>query len=457
MSETLQQVFETKKEQALRDYFKFLSFQSVSTDPSYKPQVLACADWLAEQIKKLDFQVEKWETEGYPVIFASSMQAGPDQPTLLIYNHYDVQPVDPEGEWRTPPFQPTIRNGEVYARGAQDNKGQCFYVLLALQALLEKYKTFPINIKWCIEGEEECGSASLSHLLKDPKRRAQLKSDYLAIVDMGLPDKNTPAVTLGVRGIVTMEVRVQGSKGDLHSGTYGGVVYNPLHALVEILAQLRTPEGKVAVPGFYNDVEPLTPADKGRLALEFDAEEFERVFKALPLGGEKNYSPLERASVRPTLEINGIAGGYGGPGFKTVLPAKALAKVSCRLVPHQDPDKIGQLVKEHILKIAPPGVQVEVEIYPGVGKACRANPSSKVVEAFSKSYEELFQKPCKNIFSGGSIPVATALAEACGGELILLGFGLGDDQIHAPDEHFGIDRLQKGFAVIFRAIELLKK
>ncbi len=455
--ETLQDYYTKRKQQALQDYFKFLSFESVSTDPKYKSQVLACADWLADYLKQIGFDIELWPTSGHPVIFGSNLKAGRDKPTLLIYNHYDVQPVDPLNEWTTPPFQPAIRDGEVYARGAEDNKGQCFYVTQALKALVERYKTLPINIKLCIEGEEECGSTGLSGILKDKKRQEQLKADYLAIVDMGLQHPQTPALTLGVRGLVTMEVQVQGSKGDLHSGSHGGIVYNPLHALVEMLSKLRDDQGKVTIPGFYDDVKPLDAMHRSKISLSFDPQKYEEMFGAKPLGGEKEFTPLDRAWNRPTLEINGISGGYGGPGFKTVIPAKAIAKISCRLVPNQDPQKIGKLVADYLKQLAPKGVAVEVEIYPGRGKAIRANPSSAVVTAFAKAYEELFQKPCEYIFEGGSIPVVTELAEASQSEVLLLGFGLPDDQIHAPNEHFGVDRLEKGFYVMYRAIELLAK
>lgn len=452
--ESLKQFYEKNKQEALKDYFTFLSFESVSTDPKYKPQVQACANWLADYIQKIGFHVELWPTLGNPVLFASHLQAGPSKPTLLIYNHYDVQPIDPINEWTTPPFQPTIREGEVYARGTADNKGQCFYVLQALKALMQKNQKLPINIKLCIEGEEESGSQGLASLLKDRRRQEQLKADYLAIVDMGLKDKDIPAVTLGVRGLVTMEVRVQGSKTDLHSGSHGGIVYNPLHALVEILSKLRDANGKVAVRGFYDDVQEMEPKDKALIALNLDEAKYESMFGVKPVGGEKAYSPLERAWTRPTLEINGITGGYGGAGFKTVIPAKAIAKVSCRLVPNQEPMKIGTKVAEYIKKLAPDGVNVEVEIFGG-GNAIRAKPSSKVVKAFAKAYEELLNKPCEYIFDGGSIPIVTQLADASHSEVILLGFGLPDDQIHAPNEHFGIDRLEKGFLVMSRAIELL--
>ena len=440
---------------SLKDFSTFLSFKSISTDPKYKDGVIACSEWLADEIKKSGFTVELWHESGNPVIFAENLRAGPDKPTLLIYNHYDVQPVDPESEWDTPPFQATERNGQIYARGAEDNKGQCFYVLQAMKTLAQQSQTLPINVKWVIEGEEECGSMGLASILEKGERNKKLKADHLAIVDMGFYDPKAPAVTLGVRGIVTMEVRLQGSNGDLHSGSHGGIVYNPLHALVEMLNKLRDQDGRVLIPGFYDDVRELSPEEKSQIALDFDQKIYEKTFDAKPSGGEKNYTPFERAWLRPTLEINGISGGYGGLGFKTVLPAKALAKISCRLVPNQDPEKMGRLVADHIKKLAPPGIKVEVEIYQGKGKACRANPDSKVVRAFAQAYEELFHKPCKKIFDGGSIPIATSLAEASQSEVILMGFGLPTDQIHAPNEHFGIDRLAKGCFVMIRTMEIL--
>ena len=453
----LHEYYQKTKEASLKDFFKFLKFQSISTDPAFKEDVKACADWLCDYISKIGFKVEQWPTSGHPVIFASNMDAGPSKPTLLIYNHYDVQPVDPVELWETPPFEPTEKNGEIYARGAQDNKGQCFYVLQALKAFYEVEGKFPVNIKLCIEGEEESGSTGLSQILKNPERHKQLKSDYLAIVDMGIPDIDSPAVTLGVRGIVTMEVRAQGSKGDLHSGSHGGIVYNPLHALVEILSKLRDSEGRITIPGFYDGVHEMTPSEKGQIAFDLDENQYQSTFGATPAGGEKKYPAIERAWNRPTLEINGISGGYGGAGFKTVIPAKALAKVSCRLVPNQDPHKIGKLVSNYIQSLSPKGIKIEVEIYPGGGKAVRANPNSVVVQTFKKAYEKLYQKPCKCIFDGGSIPIVTELAEASKAEVILLGFGLPDDQIHAPNEHFGINRLEKGFLVMTSALEELAK
>jgi len=440
----------------IEDFMTFLRFKSVSTDPAYQKELLKCCRWLQDKIESLGFHVERWEGDGHPALFASYLRAGEDKPTLLIYNHYDVQPVDPEEEWSTPPFEPEVREREVYARGAQDNKGQCYYVYLALKTLLERDKKLPINIKWIIEGEEECGSGSLFQMLKDPEKRAKLKADYLVIVDMGMHAPDRPAITLGVRGISTLEVRFQGSKGDLHSGSHGGITYNPLHALVEVLASLRNKEGRIQVPGFYDDVEEISAEDKQLLSFEFDHDGYRKMFEAEATGGEKGVPPAERGTIRPTLEINGIAGGYAGAGFKTVLPAKAVAKISCRLVPKQDPDKIAQQVGAFIKKHAPAGIKVEVEEL-SHSPACRANPHSAAVKAFSQAYQELFKKPCESIFSGGTIPIASALKEASQAEILLMGFGLPDDQIHAPNEHFGLDRLEKGVFVMTRALEILGK
>ncbi len=449
----LQTLYKQREKEALRDYFKFLSFQSVSSEQAYRPQTLACMEWLADYLRQMGLDVQIWPTSGHPVIFASYLQAGPDKPTLLIYNHYDVQPVDPIQLWNSPPFEPTIKKGQVYARGAQDNKGQCFYTIQALKIMLERDKSLPINIKLCIEGEEECGSAGLSGIL--PAKQKELSADYLAIVDVGTPGPSIPAVTLGVRGLVAMDVEVQGSNTDLHSGSHGGVVYNPIHALAEILAALRDPSGKIAVPGFYDDVAPISERERSQFALHFDSEEYQKTFETKATGGEKNLSPLERLWLRPTIEINGLIGGYTGAGFKTVIPAVASAKISCRLVPNQDPKKIGKLVSEFLKKRAPDGVSVRVQIHPGGGPALRANPSSKIVKAFAQAYSEVFQAPCQYTLCGASIPIVAELAAASRSEIVLVGLGLVDDQIHAPNERFGLDRLEKGFLIISRTIEIL--
>lgn len=452
--ENLKGLYEKSKDQALADFLTFLKLESVSSEATHTPQTQACCQWVINYLKKIGFNVELWPTTGHPTIFASYDKAGPNQPILLIYNHYDVQPADPLDLWESPPFTPTIRNGQIYARGAQDNKGQCFYVLLALKSLIERDGTLPINVKLCIEGEEECGSTGLSGILQD--RKKELKADYLAIVDLGMQDAKTPAVTLGIRGILSMDVIVEGTKRDLHSGSHGGLAYNPNKALVQVLNKMYDKEGKVAIPGFYDDVIAVSDKDKANLTLSFDPEKYEAEYGAKPTGGEKAFSYVERNWFRPTIEINGIAGGYAGEGFKTVIPAKAIAKVSCRLVPNQDPIKIGRLVANFLESHAPEGTRISVHLHPGYGKALRCDASSKVAKAFAKAYEEIFHTTCHTICSGASIPIATELAEACGGDLVMVGLGLGSDCIHAPNEHFGIDRIEKGFLSICRTLQILK-
>lgn len=453
--EELRNTFQKRSQDIFRDFFTFLAFPSISSEPSFKPQVQACADWLSDYLRKMGFTVELWPTSGHPTIFASHMQAGSDKPTILIYNHYDVQPVDPLPEWLSPPFEPIIRDGQIFARGAQDNKGQCFYTIQALKTMLELNKRFPVNIKLCIEGEEECGSSGLSKII--PQKREALKADYLAVVDLGIPAENRPSITLGLRGLITLDVEVQGSTTDLHSGCHGGLAYNPIHALTELLASLRDSSGKITVPGFYDDVENINAKEKALLSLAFNAQEYMESFGTKATGGEKAFSPNERAWLRPTLEINGISGGYSGSGFKTVIPAKAYAKISCRLVPNQDPQKIGKLIADYLEKKAPEGIKVKVTVRPGQGKALRTKASSEVAKAFAQAYSEVFQTNCEYIFEGASIPIIPELAAASQSEVVLVGLGLPDDCIHAPNEHFGVDRFEQGFLSMIRALEILGK
>jgi acetylornithine deacetylase/succinyl-diaminopimelate desuccinylase-like protein len=447
--------FEANKDAILDDFFTFLKFESVSSEPDHEPQVIACCQWLTDALEQIGMTVEIWESEhGHPCIYAENLDAGTDKPTLLLYNHYDVQPVDPLELWETPPFEPTIRDGEIYARGAQDNKGQCFYTLQALKFVMERDGKLPINIKWIIEGEEECGSDNLAHFLTQKKE--QLKSDYLAIVDMGLHDLDEPTVNIGVRGIVTFDVELTGSTTDMHSGSWGGIAYNPNRALTEVLAGLYDADGAVTVPGFYDEVKPLGDDTREMISTDFDNKAFKKMFGAEPIGGEKQFSPFERAWIRPTLEINGIAGGYAGEGFKTVIPAIAKAKLSCRLVPDQDPDLIGKRVIKHIESLTPKGITCKAS-YHGLGQAVRSNPNSPVVKAFAEAYTETFQKSCGYTLDGGSIPIATALNDAAGSEIVLLGLGLPGDCIHAPNEHFGINRLKLGMQIMINTMEILSK
>lgn len=434
----------------LKRFFELLSIPSISSESAFSSDVRRCAQWVKNYLDDLGYTTELIETERHPILIASYI-VDPKQKTLLIYNHYDVQPVDPLELWETPPFNPTVRNNEVYARGAQDNKGQLFYVLSALKAL----KKPPINIKLCIEGEEECGSKSLHDVL--PQIKDKLTADYLAIVDLGIPRIDKPAITLGTRGLVTFEMKLIGSNSDMHSGMQGGVLFNPIHALVQMLAKARNDAGEITIPGFYEGIHSITNEERELIDFSFDEADYKKNFDALPTGGEQKFPPMERLWLRPTLEVNGIVGGYSGDGFKTVIPAQASAKFSCRLVPGQDPARIAQIVKEYFSKQAPKGTKIEFAINPGAGIAARSSPQSKGVQAFAKAISEVFQKPCAFVLEGASIPIIPELAAASGGEPILIGLGLPTDNIHAPNEHFGIDRLKKGAEMIVKGIHFLKE
>lgn len=453
--EFLKACFRKEYDEILEDYFTFLRFQSISTDPSYHSQVETCSQWLSKQLQNIGLNVEIWKNEGKPVIFATDLRAGPDHETLLLYCHYDVQPVDPIDLWTTPPFEPHLRNGRVYARGAADNKGQCFYTLRALKTLIENLPSLPVNLKFIIEGEEESGSVALSNLLKEKKE--QLKADHLLIIDAGLESPGQPAINLGARGMTCMTVTLTGSRFDLHSGTHGGIVYNPNRALVELLATLHDETGSVTIPGFYKDVVEPSSEEKNIYALDFDPWLFEKEFGTPATGMEKGRTPRESAWLRPTLEINGLSGGYGGSGFKTVIPARAIAKLSCRLVPNQNPTRVATLVKNHLLAQHFPGISIDVHIHPGQGNPCRTSPHSRIATIASKAYSEVFHKPCSYILLGGSIPVAADLAKTAGADMALIGVGLPTDQIHAPDEHFDLDRFEQGYLTICRIIQLFQK
>lgn len=398
--------------------------------------------------------VQEWQTTGHPTLFAEHCKAGSDQPTCLFYGHYDVQPTDPIQEWSFDPFIPEQRDGEIFARGASDDKGQTFFLLKAIQDLIE-HDELPINVKIIIEGEEEIGSTGLSGILLE--KQDKLQADYLAVVDLSIPSIEKPAVTLGTRGIVAMSVTFTGSSHDLHSGQLGGMVFNPLHALVQVLSSMRNPDGSIAVDGFYDGIKKICEEERDQLDFSFDEKEFYDLFQALPTGGEQEFSPVERVSLRPTLEINGIKGGYGGEGFKTVIPAKALAKISCRLVPGQDPEWVAKKVKEHILLHTPEGITAEVNILEGHGKAAFASPSSPPAKAFAAAYEKVFQAPCRFLLQGGSIPITAELAHVSGAEPVMIGVGLPDDQIHAPNEHFGVKRLELGYLLITEGLKQMRK
>lgn len=446
-------MFKKSEKELEEQFFEFLRYPSISADPAFRPELQACASWLEKFLKTAGFEVELWNKKDAPVIFAQNLKAGSKAPTVLIYNHYDVQPVDPIDLWESKPFQPKKKGSQIVARGAQDNKGQCFYVISALKALFQEEGQLPVNIKLLIEGEEESGSKSLPELLLEKQK--ELKADYLLVVDVGMRNPTTPAITLGTRGMTSFTVEISSSHTDLHSGVYGGIVYNPLHAMVELLGSLRDHNGHIAIPGFYESV--LVPAadDLKCISLAFDEKEFLQEFGCQPTGGEKGYGPLERSWLRPTLEINGITGGYGGPGTKTVIPAKAIAKLSCRLVPNQDPHVISQRVKRFIESKKIEGVKISCQIHEGMGKPVRTSPNSALIKALSTACEKVYHKKAEYILDGASIPIIAELAEVCQAQVVFFGLGLVTDKIHAPNECFGWDRIENGFVIIADALSQL--
>lgn len=454
MSDVFTQWFLEAESELEQIYFQLLRFPSISADVQFRPQLQACASWLVQELSSMGFEISLFGENDAPIIFASHMKASSDKPTLLIYNHYDVQPVDPLELWQSDPFEPQRKGNLITARGAQDNKGQLMYVLAALRETVKQTGELGINVKLCIEGQEESGSEQLSQLLSSPNMSSLFKADYLLIADFGMPAENSPAITLGMRGITAWTVVVESSAADLHSGTLGGIVYNPLHALVEILAKLRDSSGRIAIPGFYDTVLEPDASELSCLSFDFDEEAFVRQFQCEPTGGEKSFSPLERAWLRPTVEINGVHGGYGGPGTKTVIPARAEAKITARLVPGQDPHDIAKKLKHFVEAVAPKGVRVECQIHEGMGMPMRTSPHSRIVQLLSESTKEAYGISPRFILEGASIPIAAQLQQKSGAEVALFGLGLPSDNIHAPNECFGWDRIRKGFCII---CALLKK
>lgn len=432
------------------DLFTFLKFKTISADPSYKEEIIACSKWLSSYLEKIGLKSTILKTPTYPIVFAENKNFLKDKPTLLIYGHYDVQPVDPIEEWHSDPFEPMEKNGNIYARGALDDKGQVFYAICAVKALLEK--KLPINIKFCIEGEEESSSSGLEATLSE--YREKLKSDYLLAIDFNMPDASTPAITLGARGSVSMSIEFTGSDTDLHSGEHGGLAYNPLHALVETFAKFWDEKGRVAIKGFYDDVKDLSQEQKKKLDLVFDKERYKNEFGVEALFHEEGYTNLESNWFRPILMINGIGGGYFGSGFKSVIPKKAIAKVSCRIVPDQNPEKIAHLIKEFLQKHVKKGIKLKIDVI-DTGLALRGDCETPLAKAVSQAMEEVFKKPCKYIYCGGSVPVVANISKELNVKPVMIGMGISTDNIHAPNEHFEIERFRKGFLCTARAIEIL--
>jgi acetylornithine deacetylase/succinyl-diaminopimelate desuccinylase-like protein len=440
------------REEIQKDYFAFLRFKSISADPHFSKELIRCSEWLKNYIKKhTTLDSELIHTEGYPLVYAEDVKTK-GAPTLLIYGHYDVQPVDPLELWDSDPFKPKMEEDRIYARGAVDDKGQIFYAIAALRAWKELRHKIPLNLKLCIEGEEESSSKGLSKAL--PHLKEKLKADSLLVIDFDQFDQETPAISLGARGVIALEVSVTGSKSDLHSGVHGGMAYNPNKALVEMLASIWDKNGRVQIDGFYDDVIEPSVEDKKQFSFRHDLISYAKEFGIDAIGGEKGRSLAENNTFRPTLEINGISGGYTGVGFKTVIPAQAIAKLSCRLVPNQNPQRIARLISDFLKKKAPFGMKVNVTFLGGEG-AFRSSLHSSLAKAVSKAAEEVTGKECKNMLCGGSIPIVASMMQTLKLDVVGMGYGLATDNIHAPNEHFDWSRFEKGFLTVGRMLELL--
>jgi acetylornithine deacetylase/succinyl-diaminopimelate desuccinylase-like protein len=424
-------------------FFNFLRFPSISADSAYHNDMLSCANWLIDFSKSFNLEAQLIETPSYPIVFAEK-HISDNLPTVLIYGHYDVQPIDPIKLWVSNPFEPRLEGDKIYARGSVDNKGQIFYCLLLFKALHELKILPSVNIKFCIEGEEESSSKGLSAILTDKAKLKKLSCDYLLVVDVDIPEENTPAITLGSRGIVPLNIEVIGANTDLHSGHHGGVAYNPIRALIEMLSKLWKEDGSIAIDNFYDDVDEIKASE---LDFSFDEKQYMENFGIRACVFEKNLTPLESNWLRPSIEINGIYGGYSGEGFKTIIPAVANAKLSCRIVSSQTPEKVGTSIIKFLKENIPKGMEIKIEVLHG-GYPLKADINSLITKCALNAYSRVFNKPCKKIMTGGSIPVIAELKNALNCDCVLMGMGLAEDNIHAPNEHFSWKRLEKGFYVI---------
>ena len=421
----------------------FLRIPSVSSLKEHDADVARAAEWVAERLKQAGMEtVEILPTAGHPVVYAEWVQA-PDKPTVLVYGHYDVQPVDPVDLWTSPPFEPAVRNNRIYARGASDDKGNMLVPIVTAEALLQTSGELPLNVKFLFEGEEEKGSPSLGAFLKQHK--ARLQCDLVLNADSGQWDENQPVLLLGLRGLVGVQIDVTGPKGDLHSGLYGGVVPNPAHALVHLLDSMHADDGSVAVEGFYEQVRSLTQPDRELLAaLPFDEADLKAQVGVDALYGEPGFSALERIGARPTLEINGLWSGFQGEGIKTVLPSMAHAKVTCRLVPDQEPDAIRERLQAHVARHTPPGVRVEVKALDGGARPYLIPADHPGNQAAAKVLKEIYQKEPFYVREGGTVPVTALLLEHLGVYSTGFGFALRDENFHAPNEFYRLDSFAKG-------------
>ncbi len=442
---------EKNKDRFLDELVELLKIPSISADSAYKKDVLKTAEAVKKQLKKAGCDtVEICETPGYPIVYGEKI-INKKLPTILVYGHYDVQPPDPLDLWDSPPFEPVIKKtklhpeGAIFARGSCDDKGQMYMHVKALE-YMTKTDQLPCNVKFMIEGEEEVGSKSLAGFVS--KNKKKLANDVILISDTGMIAKDVPSITTGLRGLSYVEVEVTGPNRDLHSGLYGGAVANPINVLTKMIASLHDKNNHITIPGFYDDVEKLSKKEREKMAeAPFNLKDYQKALDIDSVYGEKGFSTNERNSIRPTLDVNGIWGGYIGEGAKTVIASKAYAKISMRLVPNQDWKKITELFKKHFESIAPAGVRVKVTPHHG-GQAYVTPIDSLGYKAAEKAYESTFGKTPIPQRSGGSIPIVALFEKELKSKTILMGFGLDSDAIHSPNEHFGIWNYLKGIETI---------
>ena len=434
------------QENHLNELKEFLRIPSVSAKSEHKADLQRAAKWVADNLRAAGLDnIEIHDTPMHPIVYGESLKA-PGKPTLLIYGHYDVQPAEPLELWTSPAFEPTVRNGNLYGRGTADDKGQTHIHLKAIESLMRVYGRLPINVKVMIEGEEEVGSKSLEDFLA--KNRKKLDADALVLSDTSMLAPGVPSITYGLRGLNYFQLEITGAAQDLHSGVFGGAAPNPLTILAELIAKLHDRNGRVTVPGFYDDVASLPRAERKALnSLPWKEKDFRKTVGARDLNGEKGFTVVERLWTRPTLEVNGIWGGYIGEGAKTVIPSKASMKFSCRLVPDQDPKTITRLVEKYIRGLLPKTVTAKFEAL-STGKPWAAPYTHPIFQTAQKALEEGFKKKAVFIREGGSIPLVTQIYDTFKVPCVLLGFGLPDENAHAPDEHIRLENYFGGIRAV---------
>ena len=440
----------------LNELIEFLCIPSISSLPEHADDVHKAAHWVVQRLGDAGIEnIEILPSNGHPVVYGDWLHA-PGQPTVMIYGHFDIQPVDPLDRWTRPPFEPTVIGDRIYARGASDDKGNMLIPIIALESFLKTQQKLPVNVKCFFEGQEEIGSPQLPELISHHRER--LACDMVISADGGQWDKEQPAIVVSRRGICALQVNVQSAHQDLHSGSYGGAFLNPIQALTQLLATLHTPEGTVAVAGFYDAVQPLSEADRKQIAaVPFDEATYKSDIGINELFGEPGFSLRERTWARPTLELNGIWGGFQGENIKTVIPSQAHAKISCRLVPDQTPDAIIELLHAHIRKHSPSSVQVDVQTIPGMADPCLTPVDHPGNQAAHEVLTDLYGKTPHIIRMGGTIPVSGLFVKHLGAHMVSFAFGLDDENIHAPDEYFRLGSFEMGQTAYCRLLERLAR